>query len=183
MKPSWGCWLTLAALMLGACGGTQEPSTTGATGTQATGTQATQPGAASQEVQVFFGVDGSSECDEVESYPRLIAADSDPIRGVFDALLAGPLPAETGAASWFSADTAGAVLSTDLADGVLTVDLADLSGVIPNASSSCGSSALLSQLRATAFQFEEVEMVTFLFEGSCDRFFEFLQMECTPAIR
>jgi hypothetical protein len=83
----------------------------------------------------------------------------------------------------FSADTDGAVLSTDLAGGVLTVDLADLSGVISNASSSCGSSAFLSQLRATAFQFEEVEEVTFLFEGSCDRLFEFLQMECTPAIR
>jgi spore germination protein GerM len=178
VKRSWGCWLTLAALLLGACGATQEPSTTGDTGTQAT-----QPAAASQEVQVFFGVDGSSECDEVESYPRLIPADSDPIRGAFDALLAGPLPAESGAASWFSAATAGAVLSTDLTESVLTVDLDDLSGVIPNASSSCGSSAFLSQLQATAFQFEEVEEVVFLFEGSCDRLFEFLQMECTPAVR
>jgi spore germination protein GerM len=178
MKCSWGCWPTLAALLLGACDGTQGPSTTGDIGTQAT-----QPGAASQEVQIFFGLDGSNECDEVESYPRLIPADSDPVRGAFDALLARPLPAETGATSWFSADTAGAVLSTDLAEGVLTVDLADLSGVIPNASSSCGSSAFLSQLQATAFPFEEVEEVTFLFEGSCDRFFEFLQMECTPAIR
>jgi hypothetical protein len=85
MKRSLGCWLTLAALMLGACDGTQGPSTTGDIGTQATGTQATQPGGASQEVQVFFGLYGSNECDEVESYPRLIPADSDPIRGAFDA--------------------------------------------------------------------------------------------------
>jgi hypothetical protein len=42
MKRSLGCWLTLAALMLGACDGTQGPSTTGDIGTQATGTQATQ---------------------------------------------------------------------------------------------------------------------------------------------
>jgi spore germination protein GerM len=178
MKRSLGCCLILAALMLGACDGTREPSTTGETGTQAT-----QPGAASQEVQVFFGVDGSRECGEVVSYPRLIPADSDPIRGAFDALLAGPLSAETGATSWFSTATAGAVLSTDLVGSVLTIDMADLSGVIPNASSSCGSSAFLSQLQATAFQFEEVEEVIFLFEGSCDRLFEFLQMECTPAVR
>lgn len=177
MKRSLGCGLILAALMLGACDGTQGPSTTGET------TQATQPGATSQEVLVFFGVDGSRECDEVESYPRVIPADSDPVRGAFDALLAGPLSAETGATSWFSTATADAVLSTDLVDGVLTIDMADLSGVIPNASSSCGSSAFLSQLQATAFQFEEVEEVIFLFEGSCDRLFEFLQMECTPAVR
>jgi spore germination protein GerM len=135
------------------------------------------------EVLVFFGVAGSGECDETEPYPRLIPADSDPVGGAFDALLAGPLPVETRATSWFSTATAGALLSTDLVDGVLTIDMADLSRVIPNASSSCGSSALLSQLQATAFQFEEVDEVIFLFEGSCDRLFEFLQMECTPAVR
>lgn len=179
MKRSLVCWLILA-LSLGACDGTRGPSTTGAAGTQITGNQ---PGDDTGEVLVFFGVAGSRECDEVESYPRLIPADSDPVRGAFDALLAGPLSAETGAISWFSTATAGAVLSTDLVDGVLTIDMADLSGVIPNASSSCGSSAFLSQLQATAFQFDEVEEVTFMFEGSCDRLFEFLQMECTPAVR
>ena len=179
MKRSLVCWLILA-LMLGACDGTRGSSTTGDAGTQVT---ETQPGADTQEVLVFFGVAGSSECDEVEAYPRLIPPDSDPVRGAFDALLAGPLADEAAATSWFSNDTAGAVLSTDLADGVLTVDLAELSGLIPGASSSCGSSAFLSQLQATAFQFEGVEEVTFLFEGSCDRLFEFLQMECTSAIR
>jgi len=164
--------LLVAALILGACDGSQRPPIA-----------STQPGAAAQEVLVFFGVAGSTECDEVEAYLRLIPSDSDPVRGAFDALLAGPLEDETAATSWFSDDTAGAVLSTDLVDGVLTVDLADLSGVIPGASSSCGSSAFLSQLRATAFQFEAVEEVTFLFEGSCDRLFMFLQMECTPALR
>jgi hypothetical protein len=147
--------LLILSLLLGACDGSQRPSTTG-----------TQPGAATQEVLVFFGVAGSTECDEVEAYLRLIPGDADPVRGAFDALLAGPLEEETAATSWFSDDTAGAVLSTDLVDGVLTVDMADLSGVIPN-----------------AFQFEAVEEVTFLFEGSCDRLFMFLQMECSPAIR
>lgn len=179
VKRSLVCWLILA-LSLGGCDGTRGPSTTEVAGTQITGTQ---PGDNSVEVLVFFGVAGSSECDEVESYPRLIPVDSDPVRGAFDALLAGPLSAETRATSWFSTATAGAVLSTDLVGGVLTVDMADLSRVIPNASSSCGSSAFLSQLQATAFQFEEVEEVIFLFEGSCDRLVEFLQMECTPAVR
>ena len=171
MKRRWGSLLVLT-LILGACDGSQLPSTTG-----------TQPGAVTQEVLVFFGVAGSTECDEVEAYRRLIPSDADPVRGAFDALLAGPREEETAATSWFSDDTAGAVLSTDLVEGVLIVDLADLSGVVPGASTSCGSSAFLSQLQATAFQFEAVAEVTFLFEGSCDRLFGFLQMECTPAVR
>lgn len=169
----------ILVLGLGACERTPSPST-GVTGPQIT---SIRPDGGTVEVLVFFGVAGSSECDEVESYPRLIPSDSDPVRGAFDALLAGPMSTETRATSWFSTATDGAVLSTHLVGGLLTIDMADLSRVIPNASSSCGSSALLSQLKATAFQFEEVEEVMFLFEGSCDRFFEFLQMECTPAVR
>ena len=171
MKLRLGCLLILA-LVLGACDGSQGPPITG-----------TEPGAATQEVSVFFGVAGSTDCDEVEAYLRLIPGDADPVRGAFDALLEGPLEEEAAATSWFSDDTAGAVLSTDLVDGVLIADLVDLSGVVPGASSSCGSSAFLSQLQATAFQFEAVEEVMFLFEGSCDRLFTFLQMECTPAVR
>jgi spore germination protein GerM len=134
---------------------------------------------AGQSVDVFFGVDGSSDCAEVQAFPRQVPSDLDPIQGAFEALLAGPTQAESGATSWFSADTGEALRSVTLADGLLTVDLDDLSSVISGASSSCGSAALLAQLQATGFQFPEVQQIEFQFEGSCEVFFNFLQMECT----
>lgn len=103
--------------------------------------------------------------------------------GVFEALLAGPTESESSATSWFSAATADALRSASLEDGLLTVDLADLSSTISGASSSCGSSAFLAQLQVMGFQFVEVEEIVFQFEGSCEAFFGFLQMECTTVSR
>jgi spore germination protein GerM len=138
-------------------------------------TTTTTPG---QSVDVFFGVDGAADCAEVQAFPRRVPSDPDPIQGAFEALLAGPTQAEAGATSWFSAETEDALRSVTLADGLLTVDLDDLSSVISGASSSCGSAALLAQLQATGFQFPEVQAIEFQFEGSCEGFFNFLQMEC-----
>ena len=171
--------LLVVVVLLAACGsGSQLVSTTPPSTSPATTTQAP-----SQTVEVFFGIDGSADCSAVQSFQRPVSPNEDPIKVAFEALLAGPLESETHATSWFSDATAGSVRSTALSKGVLTVDLDDLSAIIPNASSSCGSAAFLSQLRATAFQFDEVAAVTFLFEGSCERLFQFLQMECTPATR
>ncbi|HJQ94707.1 MAG TPA: GerMN domain-containing protein [Acidimicrobiia bacterium] len=171
-------YLATALLLVVGCGTGGEPSNTN--GPSSTSppvlTTTTTPG---QSVDVFFGVDGSVDCAEVQAFPRQILSDLDPIQGAFESLLAGPTQAESGATSWFSADTSDALRSVTLADGLLTVDLDDLSSVISGASSSCGSAALLAQLTATGFQFPEVQEIEFQFEGSCDDFFNFLQMECT----
>jgi hypothetical protein len=58
------------------------------------------------------------------------------------------------------------------------VDLGDLRSVIPNASTSTGSTLLLEQLNATVFQFSTAERVDYRLEGSCDAFFEWLQRGC-----
>ena len=172
-------FLLVVVILLAACGNGSQLASTTPPGTS----PATTTRAPSQTVDVFFGIDGSADCSAVQSFQRPVSPNEDPITVAFDALLAGPLESETHATSWFSDATAGSVRSIAQSEGVLTVDLDDLSAIIPNASSSCGSAAFLAQLQATAFQFDEVAEVTFLFEGSCERLFQFLQMECTPAAR
>ncbi len=155
-----------------------EPTTAepGATGT-ATGTGGSATG---PEVDVYFGVDGSSDCGEVRAYSRRLVDDFEVYRQTFQQLAAGPSASETadGATSMFSGATADVVKSAILTDGLLTVDFADLRPLIPNASASCGSEALLAQLNGTAFQFAEVERTRYLLDGSCQDFANWLQREC-----
>ena len=70
------------------------------------------------------------------------------------------------------------VASAAVDDGLLVVDYDDIRSVIPNASTTCGSMALLAQLTTTAFQFDDVERVRYEIEGSCDTFAGWLQREC-----
>lgn len=155
-------------------GSTSEPSTSvSASTTSTTGSQLTT-------VEVFFSVGDGSDCSEVRAFPRDVAPGADPIRSAFDQLVSGPTDTESdaGAGSFFSAQTTGTVDSTTLTDGLLVVDFNDLRPLIPNASTSCGSEALLSQLDSTGFQFELVERIRYEIEGSCDAFAEWLQREC-----
>ena len=178
MTLSTWAYLATALFLVTACAVDAEPSTTSEP-SSTTRPNSTTTTTAGQSVEVFFGVDGSADCGEVQAFRRQIPSDLDPMEGAFEALLAGPTEAETGASSWFSAETSDALRSVSVADGLLTVDLDDLSSVISGASSSCGSAALLAQLQATGFQFPDVQAIEFQFEGSCEDFFNFLQMECT----
>jgi spore germination protein GerM len=136
-------------------------------------------------VIVYFGIESPISCSEVTGYERPVPADADPIRAAFEELLKGPSHEEetAGGQSWFSDSTAGMLRDVALVDDRLTVDFADFSAKIPNASSSCGSAFLLSQLTATAFQFDQVNHVAYSFEGSCEAFGEFLQMGCIEIAR
>lgn len=182
MTRSIRAYLAGALLLVIACGGEADPAATSEPSSQS-GPTSTTTETAGQSVDVYFGVEGSTDCGEVQAYPRQVASDLDPIQGAFEALLSGPTQAESGATSWFSSDTANGLRSVSLADGLLIVDLDDLSSVISGASSSCGSAALLAQLEATGFQFPEVQQIEFQFEGSCESFFNFLQMECSVSDR
>lgn len=96
-------------------------------------------------------------------------------------LLQGPSEAERqgGLSSFFSAETAGLLQGVSLDDdGRATVDFADFSDIIPNASTSFGSTMLLRALNATVFQFPGVQSVEYRFEGSCEAFWNWLQRDC-----
>ncbi len=159
---------------------TSEPTTTAAE-TTTSGTATTNGGDPSGiEVDVYYGVADSSDCGEVEAYTRRLDDDFEIYRQAFQQLVAGPSASEVadGAASMFSADTADVTKSAILTNGLLTVDFADLRPLIPNASTSCGSEALLAQLNGTAFQFTQIDRTRYLIDGSCNDFANWLQREC-----
>jgi len=153
-------------------------------GVAVAGDTTTTPSSDVQTVEVAFTVNGG-ECDDVVAYERQIDASADPIAAAFESLVAGPTIDEeaSDAGSFFSAETTGMVASAIVNDGVLVVDFDDLRSVIPNASTSCGSMALLAQLSTTAFQFDDVERVRYEIEGSCDTFAGWLQRECMEYTR
>lgn len=134
-------------------------------------------------VSVFFprGAD-PTDCARVRAVPRRVEPPA-VLAGALRALLRGPTIAERrrGYGGWFSARTAGALRSVRIRGGVAYVDLRDLSRVIPNASTSCGSALLLAQLDRTATQFPSVRRAVYSFGGSTRAFYEWLQRPAPPA--
>ena len=100
------------------------------------------------------------------------------LSGALQALLEGPTAAEReqGYWSWFSEETAGMLNSVRLDAGVAEVSFDPaLQTVIPNASTSYGSTVLLAALDATTLQFPTVDDVVYSFDGDVDAFYEWLQ--------
>ncbi len=164
---------------------TTSPPTTVAPTTTTVAPTTTEP-VATQTVEVFFSHGDGADCSEVKGYPREFPADLDRLVVAFDALVGGPTDPEAadGASSFFSADTSEVIRSVTLGnDGILSVDFEDVRAQLNNASTSCGSEALLAQLTSTAFQFEDVERVRFAINGSCSLFFNWLQRECVEYTR
>jgi len=128
---------------------------------------------------------GGGECDEVHMFERPVETSRDQIAAAFGSLVGGPTDEDVaaGADSFFSTDTSGMVRSVTLDEGELVVSFGDLRSVIPNASTTCGSMALLAQLNTTAFQFDVVDRVRYEIEGSCDLFADWLQRDCMEYTR
>lgn len=141
--------------------------------------------AVTREVKVADGA-GVRESPDVDTFPptpgtRIAGGDVAILEAALRELLQGPTEAErqSGITSFFSAETAGSLQGVSLEDaGRATVDFVDFSGIIPNASSSFGSTMLLRALNATVFQFPPVQSVEYRFEGSCEAFWNWLQRDC-----
>jgi hypothetical protein len=134
-----------------------------------------------QEDVVFFNC-GDREHPNLRPVGRTFTqgtAPDAPILPIMDAmnhLLAGPNATERadGFGSFFSEESAGALLTGNLQDGHLILDFTE--GItVDNASTATGSTFFLAELYANAFQFEQVGSVEFRINGSCEAFWEFLQ--------
>jgi peptidoglycan hydrolase-like protein with peptidoglycan-binding domain len=126
-------------------------------------------------VNVYF-TPGGSECDVVATFSRDVEGPA-VLTGALEELLKGPTVEEKASlplATGFSSETAGMLRSVSLRDGTARVDFADLREVLPNASTSCGSTSLLSQLDATATQFPTVDTARYSINGSEATFYEWL---------
>ena len=111
----------------------------------------------------------------VEVAPAMTTVDS--LRVALDRLVAGA----SGRSTWFSAQTAGAVreVGFDSTSRGATVDFIDLRALIPNASSSAGSQALLRELNEAVFSVGGIDWVQYGMDGDCELFGEWLQYgEC-----
>jgi hypothetical protein len=105
------------------------------------------------------------------------------VEAALGALVHGPTPGERegGITSFFSAETAGILESVSVEEGRAVVNFRDFRPLIPNASTSAGSLAFLTELNGAVFQNtaeDEVEEVEYRLEGSCDDFWAFLQRGC-----
>lgn len=128
------------------------------------------------EVRVFFVPGGADPCGTVSPVVRTIEGPATPELALRE-LLAGPTSDETGAGftSLFGPATADALLDVAVADGIARVSLRDLRQIIPNASSSCGSAALLAALDATLAQLPGIRGARYSFGGDEAAFYEWLQ--------
>jgi len=121
--------------------------------------------------------------DGTRRSPEDVEAD---LEAALKELLRGPTAEERedGISSWFSAETAHALLSARVdSQGNAVVDFHDLASLIPAASASAGSAMLLAQLNATVFQHPPVLSVEYRVDGSCDAFWNWLQYDCQVLTR
>ena len=142
-------------------------------------TAGTAPARAAKNVTVRIfvprGAPGA-RCDRVFARQRTVRPPA-VLAAAMRELLKGPTAAErsAGYSGWFSIQTAGKLRGVRINAGVAFIDFADFSRIIPNASSSCGSSLLLAQLNRTATQFPTVRRAIYSFNGSRRAFYEWLQ--------
>lgn len=196
---TWSLPIALVILVVGCGGQPTTPSASEPLGrpstTQPAETASSAPGlscdpdAAPQppdegSVLVFFTC-GTSPLAAVAAVTRPTDADAveEQLSSAINALLAGPTAIEQESAlrSWFSAATEGRVNSVVINDWtVAVIDFDDFSDVIPNASTTAGRRQLLAEIRATVFQFDDIEMAELQFNGSCDAFWGWLEATCTP---
>ena len=150
------------------------PRTVGEGATPAPDPEPKEPTTAT--VQVYFGEEGTFDCTVTRAYERQVEAPA-VARGALEALLVGPTAQERaqGATSFFSAETADLLNSVTITEGTARVDFDDRFGDINNASTSCGSEGLLSELDNTLKQFPTVDQTIYSLDGDVAAFYTWLQ--------
>lgn len=129
-----------------------------------------------QKVRIYLKTPNDMDCEDVEAVEREV--DGEPtLEKAMTELLAGPTVEEKarGLQGWFTETTKDMLISARIEGDTGRVDFKDLREVIPNASSSCGSAILLSQLNATVKEFG-VSKTLYSINGSTTDFYEWLQM-------
>jgi hypothetical protein len=139
---------------------------------------AAPPAGTETAARVFFTpTPVEQDCGAVRAVSRTVAGPG-VLREAMNQLLAGPTAAEraAGLTSWFSPATAGTLNAVTVSNRTARIDFDDFSGIIPNASTACGSATLLAQLNATATQFPTVDRAVYSFNGDVAAFYAWLQL-------
>lgn len=168
--------VAVLGLVVTGCGDDDDDST--ATTERTTPDESSSTEAPGESFELFLlPAEVGDDCSEVTSVERE-APDGTDVEAALTLLFAGPTAEDeaSGLSSWFSSETEGMLNGVTVEDGVAEVDFADFSGIIPNASSSCGSASLLAQLDNTVLQFPDVDEAVYSFDGDRDAFYEWLQL-------
>jgi hypothetical protein len=172
-------WLFL--LLAAACGPPDGPDPSPSASPAPSPSVTAEPSPPAETVQIFLTRANSTDCDEVVAVEREVGG-RPTLRTGMEQLLAGPTAGEEaqGLGGWFSAATRDMLISAEREGDVARVDFKDLREVIPNASSSCGSAALLAQLDSTARQFGATQTL-YSINGDLDTFYSWLQLTTPEA--
>lgn len=118
------------------------------------------------------------ECDAVAPVERNVDMADPDASAALHALVWGPTVEELEAhyTSWFTFATRDVVLGSALVGDTFYANFQGLPEIIPNASASCGSAALLASLDATVMGASGATATCYALDGSLDAFYGWLQM-------
>ncbi|HEX6580153.1 MAG TPA: GerMN domain-containing protein [Actinomycetota bacterium] len=144
-----------------------------------------------REVSVYFSCEENAELLGTDGQPVYMFARSVPagssgtsdgrFESALRAYLAGPTPgeAEMGYFTPAPASLGAAIVEVSISEGTATVDFdASAEGDLGNLGTSTASLTFLTELRAVAFQFPEVDSLALRVDGDCDLFWHMLEMSC-----
>lgn len=138
----------------------------------------TSPSAETTKVLVYFHRGTPDDPHTVAAASRSVPKTEAVATAALTELLPGPTAEEQRNGYWslFVPATAKKLNSVRVANGVAHADFSDFRQIIPNASSSFGSAALLAELDTTLRQFPAVKSTVYSFDGDVAAFYEWLQL-------
>jgi len=129
--------------------------------------------------------DGEDDCRAVYGVERTLASSATPTARAHWALtelFRGPTEEEAGRGftSFFSEATDGLLKEVRVEGAVAYVNMADIRTVVPNASTSCGSVSLMTEMEETLKHSREITKVIFAIDGDTQAFYDWVQIGCAP---
>jgi hypothetical protein len=174
MAAGGGVWLALRD-------GETAPPASGVTTAPTPTPEPTTPGHRTMTVRVYFHQQApgpESDPGKVVAVSRTVPRSPKVATAALTELLGGPTAREGAAGYWslFSDDTAGMLRSVRVTGGTGFADFRDFRRLVPNATSSYGSAALLAELDATLRQFPTIRRTRYAFNGDVPAFYAWLQL-------
>lgn len=147
-----------------------------------------EPRAETVSLNVFFASERDNQnfndCENTDFVTRVVPKSIDATvlaKSALAELFKGPSLEEKAQGLkefWITTATSSNLKSIKIIDGTAYVDWKPLSQIIPNASTSCGSSSFLTPLEDTLFDIEGIDNVVQAIDGKPKAFYEWLQLSC-----
>lgn len=140
------------------------------------------PGGETTNLVVYFHRGAPDDPRKVVAVQRSVPRTAAVATAALNELLPGPTAQEKASGHWsiFVPATAKTLKSVRVENGVAHADFTDFRQIIPNASSSFASAALLAELDTTLRQFLTVKSTVYSFDGDVAAFYEWLQLSPPP---